>query len=305
MTEIQAASSNGILRPLLFTIGVSAIAWTGAEYWRVNKYQIYREWRNWKKDQFGSKDPHDSRMRPYEPFSNSSGFWSEIYTNRFSPAQKLMLPIVVFCSGVWCLWQYPVLGLRWMYKNWTHIPESGLSRTLLTSAFSHASFFHLAFNMLAMWSFSEAAYPLMGPEYYLATVASGAVVASFAQHAHATLVGAPNPALGASGFVFSIVTYVALSYPNNQALLFFVIPAPLLALLKGLVVFDLIGLTGIYSQFFNFRLAHAAHLGGVGLGAAVWWLNQRENRRKLADALPGEAVGLYTKGYDAIIKRSR
>lgn len=251
-------------------------------------------------------DPYESsRTRPYEPFGGSGGFWNEMFSNRFTPAQKLMLPIVMLCGGVWALWQYPVLGLRWMYKNWSHIPESGLSRTLLTSAFSHATILHFAFNMLALWSFSEPAYPLLGPEYYLALVASGAVVASLAQHGHSTLIGASNPSLGASGFVLSIVTYVALSYPNSQALLLFVIPAPLLTLLKGMVVFDLIGLTGVYNRFFNFRLAHAAHLGGVGLGSLVWWLNQRENRKKLANALPEEAVGLYTKGYDALIKRSR
>lgn len=292
MTEIQAASSNSMLRPFLFTIGVSAVAWTAAEYWRVNKYQIYRSYRNW--------STGDSSPNLWLSFLNPFA-----YLGIFTPAQQLMIPIVAFCGGIWGLWQYPVFGLRWMYKNWSHIPESGLSRTLLTSAFSHATFFHLVFNMLALWSFSEAAYPLMGPEYYLATVASGAVVSAFAQHAYATILRSPNPSLGASGFVFSIVTYVALSYPNNQALLFFVIPAPLLGLLKGLVVFDLIGLTGVYNQFFNFRLAHAAHLGGVGLGAAVWWLSQRDNRRKLGQAFPEEAVGLYTKGYDAIIKRSR
>lgn len=215
----------------------------------------------------------------------------------------MIIPLIAICSGIYGLWQFPVFGLRWMYKNFTHIPDSGISRTLFTSAFSHATLLHLAFNMIALQSFSEAAYPLLGPEYFLATVASGAVVASMAQHVYGT-VTTSNPALGASGFVFSIVTYVALSYPNNQALLFFVIPASLMTLLQGLVVFDLIGLTGLYNRF-NFRLAHAAHLGGVTLGAAVWWLHQRENRRKLANALPEEAVGLYNKSYDAIIKRYR
>jgi len=293
---------------MLFTIGVSALAWTSAEYWRVNKYFIYKEWRQYKREMYEKLGLPD----PYAPPSHGriQGISSNLVFGRggllgtFTPAQQLMLPMVAFCIGVYGMWQFPFLGLRWMYKNFSHIPESGISRTLLTSAFSHATLMHLAFNMLALWSFSEAAYPLLGPEYYLATVASGAVVASMAQHVYGT-VATSSPALGASGFVFSIVTYVALSYPNNQALLLFVIPAPLLGLLKGMVLFDLVGLTGVWTHFFNFRLAHAAHLGGVFVGAVVWWLNQRENRRKLANALPEEAVGLYSKGYDALIKRHR
>jgi rhomboid-like protein len=294
---------------MLFTIGVSAIAWMSAEYWRVNKYFIHREWRQYKRELYeklGLPDPNPplsrGRIQPADrsAFSLSRGGLLDGLT----PAQRLMLPIIAVCSGVYGLWNFPIFGLRWMYKNFAHIPDSGISRTLLTSAFSHATLMHLAFNMLALWSFSEAAYPLLGPEYYLATVASGAVVASMAQHVYGTVTHS-NPALGASGFVFSIVTYVALSYPNNQALLFFVIPAPLLGLLQGLVVFDLVGLTGIWGRLFNFRLAHAAHLGGVTLGAAVWWLNQRDNRRRLANALPEEAVGLYNKSYDALIRRSR
>lgn len=293
---------------MLFTITVSALAWAGAEYYRVNKYYLKQHWRNAVRRLYASRgwdDPYPQRGRVRIQHANKDSFdlGSLKFWSSFTPAQELMLPIIAFCSAVYGLWQYPAFGLRWMYKNFSHMPGSGVSRTLLTSAFSHANLWHLGFNMLALWSFTEVAYPLMGPEYYLATVASGAVVASMAQHVYGTLTVA-NPALGASGFVFSIVTYVALSYPNNQALLFFIIPAPLLGLLKGLVAFDLIGLTGIWGHF-GLRLAHAAHLGGVAVGAGFWWLHQRENRRRLANALPEEVVSLWNKSYNAVINTAR
>jgi rhomboid-like protein len=292
---------------MMFTITVSALAWFSAEYYRVNKYFMYREFRHYRRElneKLGLEDPYPTSRRAQPADPGRLGLPQHSIFSTLTPGQRLVLPIIAVCSGIFGLWQYPVFGLRWMYKNFAHISDSGISRTLLTSAFSHMTLMHLAFNMLALWSFTEAAYPLLGPEYYWGTVVSGAVVASMAQHVYGTVTHA-SPSLGASGFVFSIVTYVALSYPNNQALLFFVIPVPLLGLLKGLVIFDMIGLTRVYDRFVNLRLAHAAHLGGVAVGASVWWLNQRDNRRKLAAKMPDEAVGLYNKTYDALIKHHR
>jgi membrane associated rhomboid family serine protease len=295
------------VKPLLFTIGVSAFAWTSAEYWRINKYYIRKEYQRHIRDLYASWGLEDPYPAPYrgriQPASRENSIVAKYpFLASFTPAQKLLLPMIGICCAITALWHYPVFGYRFMYKNFAHFHESGISRTLLTSAFSHASLAHLGFNMLALWSFADAAYPLLGPEYFMATVVSGAVVASMAQHAYGLMLHS-GPALGASGFVFSLVTYVALTYPNNQALFFFVIPVPLLALVKGLVVFDVIGLTGIWSMAFNFHLAHAAHIGGVALGAAVWWLHQLDNRRRMAKALPEEAVGLYNKTYDAVFKR--
>lgn len=52
-------------------------------------------------------------------------------------------------------WRIPRLQ-RTMAAMWTHSPISGKSYTLLTSAFSHAEFWHFGFNMFALWSFSAS-----------------------------------------------------------------------------------------------------------------------------------------------------
>ncbi|TFK39431.1 hypothetical protein BDQ12DRAFT_649893 [Crucibulum laeve] len=77
-----------------------------------------------------------------------------------SEGKRLCWKICLFNAGIWVAWQFTRLQPR-MRASFTHNPLSGKSYTLLTSMFSHKSFFHLLFNCLALESFGSAAY------YYL------------------------------------------------------------------------------------------------------------------------------------------
>jgi hypothetical protein len=69
------------------------------------------------------------------------------------------------------------------------------------------------------------------------------------------------PIIGASGAVFGVLLAFALIYPNQQLLLWFVIPIKAKYLVAGLVVLDLyMGVRGPSG------IAHFAHLGGAFTG---------------------------------------
>ncbi|KZT66139.1 rhomboid-domain-containing protein [Daedalea quercina L-15889] len=57
---------------------------------------------------------------------------------------------------VWAVWQVPRME-GFMMRAFSHHPLSGLSYTMLTSTFSHSSFIHLLFNMMALMSFGSSA----------------------------------------------------------------------------------------------------------------------------------------------------
>lgn len=74
-----------------------------------------------------------------------------------SEGKRLCWKICLLNAAVWVAWKVR----RWqgpMSIRFMHNPLSGLSFTLLTSMFSHRSFFYLLFNCLALESFGSAAY---------------------------------------------------------------------------------------------------------------------------------------------------
>ncbi|KAI0630630.1 hypothetical protein C8Q77DRAFT_1134366 [Trametes polyzona] len=73
-----------------------------------------------------------------------------------SEGKRMCWAIGAVNCAVFLAWRVP----RWnafLMRSFTHNPLSGRSYTLLTSAFSHENFFHLAFNCMALASFGAAA----------------------------------------------------------------------------------------------------------------------------------------------------
>ena len=183
-------------------------------------------------------------------------------------------------AAVFGLWQ--CANPHWMQKNFT-VSELSLQparlHTLLTSAFSHRDFGHLASNMLGLYFFGGEIVRWMGGRHLLALYATAGLAGSAAHLVYWRLrdppsrtkpmwpfqslhVGAP-PALGASGAVNGVVLLSALMHPGRIIHLNFLLPVPA-ALLAGLFV--LRDFSGLYHG--DPGLGHAAHLGGAAAGAA-------------------------------------
>lgn len=168
---------------------------------------------------------------------------------------------------------------------------------LLTYMFLHSpgNFFHILFNMFALWMFGSTLENLWGPKrfllFYLLCGLGAALVHMLAMGydmsklgplfdqgriSPETYYGTMNiPTLGASGAVMGIFAAFAYTFPNSQ-LFILPIPFPIKAkwALLGLVVLDLFG--GVSNQ--QSGVAHFAHIGGAIVGIILVMLWNKKNR---------------------------
>ncbi len=151
--------------------------------------------------------------------------------------------------------------------------EQGLGRVgfepwqLVTSAFLHEGFAHIALNMFALWSFGVVVERAVGGRrfawlYFASVLAAGVVqllvVTAAADHGAVATVGA-------SGGVFGVLLAFAFLFPHSRVMLIFPpIPMKAWVLVAGYAVIEL--LSGVLGTMQG--VAHFAHLGGM-LGAAL------------------------------------
>ncbi len=168
---------------------------------------------------------------------------------------------------------------------------------LLTYMFLHSpgNFFHILFNMFALWMFGSTLENLWGPKrfliFYLLCGLGAAMVHMLAMGydmskleplfeqgsiSPETFYGTMNiPTLGASGAVMGIFAAFAYTFPNSQ-LFILPIPFPIKAkwALLGLVALDLFG--GVSNQ--QSGIAHFAHIGGAIVGIILVMVWNKKNR---------------------------
>lgn len=168
---------------------------------------------------------------------------------------------------------------------------------LITYMFLHSpqNFFHILFNMFALWMFGSTLENLWGPKRFLIfyflcgigaafvhMIALGYDISKLAelynqgQISGETFYGNMNiPTMGASGAVMGIFAAFAYTFPNSQ-LLILPIPFPIKAkwALLGLAAFDLIG--GVSNK--QSGVAHFAHLGGAAVGIILVMIWNKKNR---------------------------
>jgi membrane associated rhomboid family serine protease len=168
----------------------------------------------------------------------------------------------------------------------------------ITYMFLHSSdsFFHILFNMFALWMFGSTLENLWGPAKFLAfylvcgfgagltqAIALTYDISQYNEMFAAGQIGAAElfvltnvPTLGASGAVMGIFAAFAYTFPNSQMIIL-PIPFPIKAkwALLGLGVLDVLG--GISSE--STGIAHFAHLGGAAVGIIIVMIWNKRNRR--------------------------
>lgn len=157
--------------------------------------------------------------------------------------------------------------------------------TLVTYAFLHGGFMHIAGNLFFLWAFGPNVEDRLGRAGFLAFYLVAAAAAGLA-HAAAT----PASVIGASGAIAGVTGAYLVLFPRTK--------------IKALIVFFIIGIFMIPASWFigaqifwnvvvtgmgrSGNVATIAHLGGYGFGFAVGWV------LLAARILPREPYDLFT-----------
>lgn len=126
----------------------------------------------------------------------------------------------------------------------------------VTYMFLHGSFFHILFNMFALWMFGTEIEKTWGSNrffrYYMYCGLGGAILSLIFNYTMT------SPIVGASGAIYGILIAYWLMYPERIILIFFVFP------MKVRWAIPLFGLINFVAAGPN--VAHLAHLGGALVG---------------------------------------
>lgn len=159
---------------------------------------------------------------------------------------------------------------RWVWQPFTYL-------------FLHGNFFHLLFNMFALWMFGMPVIANWGPrefvKYFLLTgVGAGLVSVAAAPDSTAVIIGA-------SGAVYGLLVAFAMLFPDAVVYLYFFFPikAKHMAILFGLIEF----FAGASAA--NPASARLAHLSGMVIGWAYirWWWEAEIKIKGLMSGLGG------------------
>ena len=138
----------------------------------------------------------------------------------------------------------------------------------VTYLFLHGGFFHILFNMLALWMFGVELERMWGSRfftrYYFITgvgAAATTLVLSvmpvpFADRLYYSLT------IGASGAVYGVLLAYGLYFPNRPIYMYFIFPVPakyFVMIIGGISFLSSVGGAGG-------GVAHTAHLGGLVVG---------------------------------------
>ncbi|MEO8210179.1 MAG: rhomboid family intramembrane serine protease, partial [bacterium] len=134
---------------------------------------------------------------------------------------------------------------------------------LFTYMFLHADFFHLLFNMFALWMFGAELENTWGQKRFLTYYLICGVGAGLCNLLIAPLFGPSAPTIGASGAIFGVLVAFGYLFPNRNIYIYGLIPIKA----KYLVTLYMLAELFFSGAGSSDNIAHFAHLGGgiVGL----------------------------------------
>ena len=149
------------------------------------------------------------------------------------------------------------------------------SYQMITHMFTHGGWFHILFNMLALWMFGKELENRWGGKRFIAFYMMCGIGAAVLHLLVQQATGGDSAAVGASGAVMGIFAAYAYLFPDSRMIIF-PIPFPIKAkwAMLGLMAFDLFG--GIAGRD---NIAHFAHLGGAITGIIMVWIWNKDRSR--------------------------
>ncbi|TFY80270.1 hypothetical protein EWM64_g3740 [Hericium alpestre] len=162
-----------------------------------------------------------------------------------------------------------------MYKNfavnWENV-VNGRPWTLLTSCFSHQGFAHLFVNGFTFFFMAPTVMQILGNARFLALYFGGGIFSSLTSlQWHNLRQDKHYASLGASGAIYSVVSFFACIAPRATFLLFGIIPCPAWAVVSGIFLYDSYGAWSGGRQGTD----TAGHVGGILAGIGYFLMRTR------------------------------
>ena len=177
-------------------------------------------------------------------------------------------PITLFLTLITVIFSYQGLQNKTFFDKYSFNIEGVLRYKeyyrLISSGFLHGSWWHLLFNLYALFSFGESLEAVIGGTnflfIYFVSLIGGNVLSLYIHR-----FDSQYSAIGASGAVCGIIFASIVIFPDMEIGMF-LLPFSLTSWMYGLL-FVLISIYGIKSRMSN--IGHDAHLGGALLGMLV------------------------------------
>ncbi|KAI0829477.1 hypothetical protein BC628DRAFT_1315061 [Trametes gibbosa] len=156
----------------------------------------------------------------------------------------------------------------WMRKHFTASSDNmraGRWWTLVTSCFSHEDSMHLLFNGFTYYFMAPLVLSILGNVGFLGLYLGGGLTSSFAGIAWRRFHnpnGDTTGSHGASGSIYSVISFFACVAPTATFALFGIIPLPAWAFVTGIFVYD--GYSAMNDK--RVRTDTAGHIGGLLAG---------------------------------------
>jgi membrane associated rhomboid family serine protease len=154
---------------------------------------------------------------------------------------------------------------------------------VFTSMFLHSpsidTFFHILFNMFALYMFGRILENVWGGKRFLIYYLACGVGASITHLVMQEIMGGYSFAIGASGAVMGVMVAFAYLFPNTELM---IMPFPFPVKAKWVVIgYVALDLFGGFGKIQGDNIAHFAHLGGALVGFIILLIWNKTNRRTL------------------------
>lgn len=177
---------------------------------------------------------------------------------------------------------FPEVFIRYLALRPVDVFEKFYVWQLVTYAFLHGNFWHLFFNMFALWMFGPHVERAMGTSWFLKLFAVSVLGAALTQ----SVVAPQSLVVGASGGIYGILMAFGIFFPDAVIYLFFIFP---LRAIQAVLFIALLTFVMAVSSGGS-KVAHFAHLGGLFTGLFYikfpawkerfsWWRSTRVLRR--------------------------
>lgn len=154
---------------------------------------------------------------------------------------------------------------------------------VFTHMFLHAPsfkmFFHILFNMFALFMFGRVLENVWGHKRFLLFYLACGLGAAATHLTMQYFMGTYSIAVGASGAVMGVLVGFGYLFPNTQLM---IVPIPVPVKAKWVVIgYILLDLFGGFGNIQGDNIAHFAHLGGALTGFIIVFIWNKTNRRTL------------------------